>query len=68
MGDVGTVRKQLKALEIAAPGLVSAYSELALQTIPIALAKGRIDYEKAKKLEALFQKNQRAWTMVTDEQ
>jgi predicted short-subunit dehydrogenase-like oxidoreductase (DUF2520 family) len=53
-GDTGTIQKHLKALEQRAPAIVSAYRELGRQTIPIALAKGRIDEEKAKELEALL--------------
>ncbi|HEY79214.1 MAG TPA: DUF2520 domain-containing protein [Dehalococcoidia bacterium] len=53
-GDTGTIKKHLKALEQRAPAIVSAYRELGRQTIPIALAKGRIDEEKAKELEALL--------------
>ena len=53
-GDVGTVEKHLAALERAAPSLVSAYRELGLQAIPIALAKGRIDQAKATELKALL--------------
>jgi predicted short-subunit dehydrogenase-like oxidoreductase (DUF2520 family) len=56
-GDLGTIKKHLKALETTTPSLVAAYSELGLQTIPIALGKGRIDRERAKELEVLFQKN-----------
>jgi predicted short-subunit dehydrogenase-like oxidoreductase (DUF2520 family) len=53
-GDIGTIQKHLKALGQRAPAIVSAYRELGRQTIPIALAKGRIDEEKAKELEALL--------------
>ncbi len=55
-GDSGTIRKHLKALETTAPDLINAYAELGLQTIPIALAKGRIDEEKARELEAMIAK------------
>jgi len=55
-GDLGTIRKHLKALETSVPALVTTYSELGLQTIPIALAKGRIDQERARELKTLFQK------------
>jgi predicted short-subunit dehydrogenase-like oxidoreductase (DUF2520 family) len=55
-GDLGTIRKHLKALETAAPNLMDAYTELALQTIPIAVAKGRIGEEKARELEGLLLK------------
>jgi len=56
-GDSGTIKKHLKALEATTPALVTAYSELGLQTIPIALAKGKIDQERATELKLLFQKD-----------
>jgi len=58
-GDLGTIRKHFEALEATAPGLVAIYRELGLQTLPIALAKGRIDEKRAKELAALFQEKQR---------
>ena len=54
-GDLGTVRKHLEALQKNAPDLTAVYSELGLQTIPIALAKGKIDPERAKSLKVLLQ-------------
>ena len=53
-GDLGTIRKHLAALKRAAPQVLSIYRELGLQTIPIALAKGRIDEERANELRALL--------------
>jgi len=53
-GDTGTIEKHLHALEKAAPGLLSAYRELGLQTIPIALAKGRIDNRRAEELKEIL--------------
>ncbi len=53
-GDLGTIRKHLVALEATAPALLPAYRELGRQTIPIALAKGRLDEPKAKELEKLL--------------
>ncbi len=53
-GDLGTIRSHLDALERAAPGLLSTYRELGTKTIPIALAKGKIDEERAGELEALL--------------
>ena len=53
-GDTGTVQKHLIALENIAPELVSTYRELGRQTIPIALAKGRIDETKIKELEKIL--------------
>lgn len=56
-GDAGTIRKHLTALKSKAPQLLSAYQEMGRQTIPIALAKGRIDQHQAKELEALLSKS-----------
>ncbi|MFC1893536.1 Rossmann-like and DUF2520 domain-containing protein [Chloroflexota bacterium] len=53
-GDTGTIRKHLEALEQRAPSVLPAYCELGLQTIPIALAKGRIDKDKARELQAIL--------------
>jgi hypothetical protein len=52
---LGTVRKHLEVLQKNAPDLTAVYSELGLQTIPIALAKGKIDPERAKSLKVLLQ-------------
>ena len=54
-GDLGTIRKHLESLGKNSPSLLDSYKELGLQTIPIALAKGKIDSEKAKELETLLQ-------------
>ncbi len=53
-GDTGTIRKHLDALAKMAPSLLSAYRELGLQTIPVALAKGRINREQAQEMYALL--------------
>ena len=53
-GDVGTIKKHLAALKATAPALLPSYRELGLQTIPIALAKGRIDAQKAEELRELL--------------
>jgi predicted short-subunit dehydrogenase-like oxidoreductase (DUF2520 family) len=53
-GDLGTIRKHLTALKATAPALLPAYRELGRQTIPIALAKGRLDEPRAKELEKLL--------------
>lgn len=50
-GDIGTINKHLDALAQTAPHLLPAYRELGLQTMPIALAKGKIDQSQAKELE-----------------
>jgi len=53
-GDAGTIRKHISALQRVAPGVLSTYRELGLQTIPIALAKGRITQPQAEALESLL--------------
>ena len=53
-GDTGTVSKHLTALQEAAPGVLTTYRELGLQTIPIALKKGRINQQQARELETLM--------------
>jgi predicted short-subunit dehydrogenase-like oxidoreductase (DUF2520 family) len=53
-GDVGTIKKHLEALEKSAPALLSAYRELGLQTIPIALGKGKIDSNRAEEMRQLL--------------
>ncbi len=54
-GDVGTIRKHLDALSHKAPHLVSTYRELGLQTIPLAVAKGRINQNQAQELWAILE-------------
>jgi predicted short-subunit dehydrogenase-like oxidoreductase (DUF2520 family) len=53
-GDLGTISRHLESLSKQAPSLLDIYKELGLQTIPIALAKGKIDAQRAVELEALF--------------
>lgn len=53
-GDLRTIHKHLEALEKRPPELLRAYRELGLQTIPVALAKGKIDEERAEELRVLL--------------
>lgn len=53
-GDLGTITKHLAALKVRAPALLSTYRELGLQTIPLALAKGNIDEQRAMELQKLL--------------
>jgi predicted short-subunit dehydrogenase-like oxidoreductase (DUF2520 family) len=53
-GDLGTIEKHLEALKIKAPQMLKTYQELGKQTIPIALAKGKLDAEKAAEMKKLF--------------
>lgn len=50
-GDVGTVRRHLEALADRAPALLDVYRSLGRQTVPIAVAKGRLSPEAAAVLE-----------------
>ncbi len=56
-GDTGTIDKHLQILREKAPTLLFPYKELGLQTVPIALAKGRIDKKQATELEAILKAN-----------
>jgi predicted short-subunit dehydrogenase-like oxidoreductase (DUF2520 family) len=53
-GDIGTIRKHLNEISQKTPALLSAYKELSLQTIPIALAKGTINVRQAREIEILL--------------
>jgi len=53
-GDTGTVKKHLDALQKVAPALLPTYRELGLQTIPVSLAKGKINQQQADELETVL--------------
>jgi len=53
-GDLGTIEKHLKALDARSPSLLTTYKELGLQTIPIALAKGKVNEQKAEEMRTLL--------------
>ncbi|MEK7872979.1 MAG: DUF2520 domain-containing protein [Chloroflexota bacterium] len=53
-GDMGTLRKHITALESRAPEVMEAYRTLAMETIPIALAKGSISPARAQKMRAML--------------
>lgn len=55
-GDAGTIKKHLESLEKAAPQFLPAYRELARQTIPVALAKGKINEHQAEALMSVLEK------------
>ncbi len=55
-GDLGTIKKHLDALEKESPALLNIYEELGLHTIPIALAKGKIDAQRAEEMQDLLRK------------
>ena len=53
-GDIETIKKHLDALQEVAPALLSTYQELGRQTIPVALAKGKINQHQAEELQAIL--------------
>jgi predicted short-subunit dehydrogenase-like oxidoreductase (DUF2520 family) len=53
-GDKGTIRKHLAEIHKKTPELLFPYKELGLQTIPIALAKGKINKQQARELELIL--------------
>ncbi|MDD5082700.1 MAG: DUF2520 domain-containing protein [Dehalococcoidales bacterium] len=53
-GDTRTIEKHLTALQAVAPNLLATYRELGRQTVPISLAKGRINRQQAEELEILL--------------
>jgi predicted short-subunit dehydrogenase-like oxidoreductase (DUF2520 family) len=53
-GDLGTIERHLSALEARSPSLLTTYKELGLQTIPIALAKGQVNEQKAEEMKTLL--------------
>jgi len=53
-GDLGTISKHLNALKSKNPSLFTTYQGLGLQTISIALAKGKIDTARAEELKTLL--------------
>jgi len=57
-GDTGTIRKHLAALEQSSPEALDAYLEMGLQTIPIALEKGKLDSKTADILKTLLKEKQ----------
>jgi len=58
-GDIGTIKKHLDALQEKVPSLLPTYRELGLQTIPIAVAKGRINQQQAQELRAILEQPDR---------
>jgi predicted short-subunit dehydrogenase-like oxidoreductase (DUF2520 family) len=53
-GDLGTIERHRTVLLERRPDLWPVYRELGRQTIPIALAKGRIDQPRVEELQDIF--------------
>jgi predicted short-subunit dehydrogenase-like oxidoreductase (DUF2520 family) len=58
-GDAETVRKHLDELATRAPAFLSAYCELALLAIPVALNKGSLDDGTAAELKRMLKRDLR---------
>jgi predicted short-subunit dehydrogenase-like oxidoreductase (DUF2520 family) len=61
-GDIGTVQIHLNTLRETAPDILPAYSELGLQTLPVALAKGKINERQARELEDILKQTLKSIT------
>jgi predicted short-subunit dehydrogenase-like oxidoreductase (DUF2520 family) len=53
-GDIGTLQIHLKTLQETAPAIIPVYCEMGLQTVPIALAKGKISRPQAAEIEIVL--------------
>ncbi len=53
-GDIGTVQIHLNTLKETAPAIIPAYCEMGLQTIPVAVSKGKINERQARELENIL--------------
>jgi predicted short-subunit dehydrogenase-like oxidoreductase (DUF2520 family) len=56
-GDIGTIRKHLEALAKTAPETLALYRLLSLRTIPLAIAKGTLQPQRAQEIEALLKRD-----------
>jgi predicted short-subunit dehydrogenase-like oxidoreductase (DUF2520 family) len=65
-GDVGTVQIHLNTLKETSPAIIPAYCELGLQTVPVAIAKGRINERQAKELEDILKQTLKSYTERED--
>ena len=54
-GDAGTLKKHLQALGKNHNDIISAYRELGLRTVPVAVEKGRIDAQKAREIASILE-------------
>lgn len=53
-GDLGTIRKHLQVLQMKNPQILASYKVLGWHTIPIALAKGKINSLKAEEIKNIL--------------
>lgn len=60
-GDVGTVQIHLNTLKETAPVIIPAYCELGLQTVPVAVARGKINEHQAGELEKILRQTLKSY-------
>jgi predicted short-subunit dehydrogenase-like oxidoreductase (DUF2520 family) len=65
-GDIGTIQIHLNTLKETSPAILPVYCELGLQTVPVALAKGKINEFQAKELEDIFRFTLKSMTVRVD--
>lgn len=53
-GDIGTVEQHLVALEAFSPSMAALYRQLALRTIPLAVARGTLSSDAAGRVRAVL--------------
>ncbi len=53
-GDSGTIREHVDPLSKVAPEILATYRELGRQTIPISVARGKINAQQARELEEIL--------------
>lgn len=65
-GDIGTVQIHLNTLKETAPAILPVYCQLGLQTIPVAVAKGKINENQAKELEDILKQTLKSYSERED--
>jgi predicted short-subunit dehydrogenase-like oxidoreductase (DUF2520 family) len=65
-GDIGTVQIHLSTLKEISPSILPVYCELGLQTVSVALAKGKINQRQAAELEDIFRNTLKSMTERVD--
>jgi predicted short-subunit dehydrogenase-like oxidoreductase (DUF2520 family) len=60
-GDAGTVQIHLETLKETSPAIIPVYCEMGLQTVTVALAKGRINERQAKEIEAILKQTLKSY-------
>jgi predicted short-subunit dehydrogenase-like oxidoreductase (DUF2520 family) len=65
-GDIGTVQIHINTLKETAPSILPVYCQMGLQTVPVALAKGKIGADQAKQLEDILRQTLKSYSKRDD--